>query len=134
MQKKALKWLVLFFLVTPTICSFSQVKKYKLDAKSFYNELISVKDPFIIDTRPGYKFQENRIQNAVLAESQDELLKLTKIIPKDTPIFVYCQIGDRSKRAVKALRGNGFTRVYELEDGLVTWIEAGLPLDTIKLE
>lgn len=39
---------------------------------------------------------------------------------KDTPVYVYCQSGGRSRRAAKILRKNGFTNVTDL-GGIVYW-------------
>jgi rhodanese-related sulfurtransferase len=35
---------------------------------------------------------------------------------------------------MKVLKAEGFTNVYELKDGLVTWLKEDLPLDTKVLE
>jgi len=134
MQNKALKWVLLLLLFIPFTNTFAQSNKHKLKAKKYYHKLNSKIDPLIIDTRPAFKFQESRIQNAVLAEETDELLKLVEIVPKDEPIFIYCQKGDRSKKAAETLKEKGYTHVYELKGGLLRWIEKGLPLDTVKYE
>ena len=39
---------------------------------------------------------------------------------KDTPVYVYCQGGSRSRRAVKILRKNGFANVTDL-GGISSW-------------
>ncbi|MBS2098831.1 rhodanese-like domain-containing protein [Carboxylicivirga linearis] len=134
MQNKALKWVLLLMLFIPLTSTFAQSNKYKLKAKKYYHKLNAKKDPLIIDTRPAFKFQENRIQNAVLAEEIEDLLKLVKIVPKDEPIFIYCQKGDRSQKAAETLKEKGYTKVYELKGGLLKWMDAGLPLDTVKYE
>lgn len=128
------KWLILLFVFTFYQASNAQLGKSRIDARSFQNKIKSSDNVLIIDTRPAYKFQENRIKDAVLAENQDDLLALLRYVPKSTVILVYCQIGDRSKRAVKLIKQEGFKKIYELEDGLNTWIDASLPLDTIELK
>ncbi len=133
MQKSTLKIPIFLFCISISTGIYAQ-KQFRLDANLFYQKIKSSKDPLVIDVRPAYKFQENRIKDAVLAENQEDLLNLLKIVPKSAPVFLYCQYGDRSKRALKCLRQKGFTNVLELEDGLDTWIEEGLPLDTLKLE
>ena len=134
MQNKAFKWVLLLMLFIPLTSTFAQSNKYTLKAKKYYHKLNSKKDPLIIDTRPAFKFQENRIQNAVLAEEIEDLLKLVEIVPKDEVIFIYCQKGDRSQKAAETLKEKGYTKVYELKGGLLKWIDAGLPLDTVKYE
>lgn len=111
----------------------AQNSKSRLNAIEFHQKLNKNKGAIIIDARPAYKFTEDRIEGAILAEDQKSLELLIKDLPKSDPIFVYCQIGDRSKKALKVIKNLGFTEVYELKDGLVTWIENDLPLDTVKL-
>jgi len=56
------------------------------------------------------------------AASLDEL-------DKDLPYFVYCRSGNRSATAIETMKDLGFTEVYELDGGIVSWAEAGLPID-----
>jgi len=119
------------------ICSEGMAQKKKvqrLEPLAFFEALTRQSNALIIDTRPAYKFEEYRLKDAVLAVSQDELLKVVKDQPKHRPLFVYCEIGDRSKRAVKVLAQNGFTKVFELKGGLVVWIEQGFEIDSTVLK
>ncbi len=50
-------------------------------------------------------------------------------LDKETPYFVYCRSGNRSATTIDAMRDLGFTEVYELGGGVVTWAEAGYPLE-----
>jgi rhodanese-related sulfurtransferase len=56
------------------------------------------------------------------AASLDEL-------DKDLPYFVYCRTGNRSSTAIETMKDLGFTEVYELDGGIVSWAEAGLPIE-----
>lgn len=47
---------------------------------------------------------------------------------KETPYFVYCRSGNRSATTIDAMRDLGFTEVYELGGGVITWAEAGFSL------
>ncbi|MCU4174130.1 rhodanese-like domain-containing protein [Carboxylicivirga sp. N1Y90] len=129
----ALKMLFITLGLLGIIHVEAQSSKSRINAQEFHQKLNENKGAIIIDARPSFKFAEDRIRDAILAEDQKTLELLIQDLPKHDPIFVYCQIGDRSKKALKVMKNSGFTEVYELKDGLVTWIEAGLPLDTIKL-
>jgi hydroxyacylglutathione hydrolase len=48
---------------------------------------------------------------------------------KDRPVIVYCEGGDRSGKAIAALKKQGFTRVVNLTGGLRAWQQAGLPVE-----
>jgi rhodanese-related sulfurtransferase len=47
---------------------------------------------------------------------------------KDKPVVVYCKTGVRSSIACNALTSNGFSNVYSLTGGLMSWQEAHLPI------
>jgi rhodanese-related sulfurtransferase len=49
-------------------------------------------------------------------------------IPKDTTVYVICQAGGRSARAVDYLEGQGFDAV-NIEGGTGEWIANGLPVE-----
>lgn len=128
------KAILLLTLILSSTISFSQKNTHLLKAKAFYKQLQSSENPVIIDVRPAKKFSENRIDNAISMESLDDLEELLKDIPKDQTIMLYCQKGDRSKQSRIVFEELDFTNVYELKNGLNTWIKAGLPLDTTKLK
>jgi len=128
---------VLISVLLSGVCSESIAQKKKvqrLEPVAFYEALARQSNAMIIDTRPAYKFEEYRMKDAVLAVSQKELLKVVKDQPKNRPLFVYCEFGDRSKRAVKVLGQNGFTTIYELKGGLEEWMEQGLEIDSTILK
>ncbi len=50
-------------------------------------------------------------------------------LDKDLPYFVYCRSGNRSSQALETMKDLGFTEVYELDGGIITWAEAGLPIE-----
>jgi rhodanese-related sulfurtransferase len=55
---------------------------------------------------------------------------LVDTLSKDTPIFVYCYDGDRSKTACKILtRQLNFSRVYNLKKGLEMWKKMDFPVE-----
>ncbi len=73
----------------------------------------------IIDTRSPQEFAENRIEYAInipvyeLKRKADIILK-----NKNELIIVYCQYGERSKKACQILEAKGYTNVYSLEGGI----------------
>lgn len=83
----------------------------------------------LVDVREGHELAAARIPGAeplpysVLAARAAEVLD-----PAQEMIFV-CRIGQRSRIAVEMLRRAGFPRTYNLRDGMVGWINEGLPLE-----
>lgn len=40
---------------------------------------------------------------------------------KEKPIYLYCRSGNRSAKAANVLAQNGFTKIYDLEGGILKW-------------
>lgn len=53
-----------------------------------------------------------------------------KSLDKDATYAVYCQSGRRSVNAIKKLQDAGFKNLFNLENGILDWQGAGLPLAT----
>ncbi len=45
------------------------------------------------------------------------------------PVLVYCRSGGRSSRALMTFRELGFTQIFHLNEGLMSWEDAGLELE-----
>ena len=78
--------------------------------KEFYEQ----ENAILVDVRQPDEFEKGRIPGARNVPSQRLRGFSLEITDKDTPIFVYCLSGARSARAVRALRGVGFTNVHDL--------------------
>ena len=78
--------------------------------KDYYTQQAAI----LIDVRQPDEYEKGHIPGArsiPLQKLRDFSLEVTD---KDTPIYVYCLSGARSARAVRALRGVGFTAVTDL--------------------
>ena len=73
----------------------------------------------LVDTRSPQEFAENRI-NGILNIPEYEILRIAnRLLPnKNALIILYCQSGDRSKKAYITLTKLGYTNLYELKGGL----------------
>ncbi|UOA08788.1 rhodanese-like domain-containing protein [Methylobacter sp. S3L5C] len=45
---------------------------------------------------------------------------------KDSPVITQCQTGGRSLQAFDVLTSAGFSKVYNMEGGIIAWDKAGL--------
>ena len=71
-------------------------------------------EAILLDVRQPDEYARGHVPGArsvPLQKLRDFSLEVTD---KDTPIYVYCLSGARSARAVRALRGVGFTAVTDL--------------------
>ena len=48
---------------------------------------------------------------------------------KDATLIVCCDTGDRSGKAMAALKKQGYSKVVNLSGGLGAWKQAGLPVE-----
>lgn len=68
----------------------------------------------LIDVRQPDEYGRGHIPGARSVPLQKLRDFSEAVTDKDTPVYVYCLSGARSARAVRALRGVGFTAVTDL--------------------
>lgn len=93
--------------------------------KPFYTEDTAGIDPekeLLLDVRTKAEFQNGTIPGAVNIPLDDLRTGLSGI-PKDKPVFVFCQIGLRGYLAARILMQSGFTQVRNLSGGYRLWKE-----------
>jgi len=116
-------------LLILTSYSKDPVRNYKqLDAVEF-NLLINSKPGVLLDVRTIGEYQNGHIEEAGQLNyyALDFKQKLS-LLPKDQPIYLYCNTGYRSERAARILSEEGYTRIYNLEHGIMEWNLMELPV------
>ena len=84
----------------------------------------------VLDVRTPDEFDQARLADAVNIDFyRSDFEQLLDDLDKDTPYFVYCRSGNRSSTTIELMKDLGFTEVYELDGGIVSWAQAGLPLE-----
>jgi rhodanese-related sulfurtransferase len=81
----------------------------------------------LIDVRRDYEFDRGRIEGARRVEV-NQLVEEAESIAKDRPVVFYCRTGSRSSFAAAAFSEAGWD-AYNLEGGLVAWVEGGNELE-----
>ena len=92
--------------------------------------LINREDALMVDVREPGEYGAGHIlgaKNVPLARIEDGGSDLGK--KKDRPLIVYCDTGNRSGKAIAALKKQGFAHVMNLSGGLGAWQQAGLPVE-----
>ena len=83
----------------------------------------------ILDVRTEREFAAGHIGGAKLIPVQDLERRMGELEGlREKPILVYCRSGRRSAIAAGMMREAGFTELYDLEGGLITWRREGLAL------
>lgn len=81
----------------------------------------------IIDVREDSEWNEQHIPGAIhipLAQLNDRLLELEQY--KQSPVITQCKAGGRSAKAFDVLKLAGFSKVYNMDGGIMAWEKAGL--------
>ena len=81
-----------------------------------------------IDVREPWEFQQVRPLGAKLIPL-GELPKRLEELDPDQPVIIICNSGNRSQTAAGILGQNGFQKVYNVVDGIIGWMEKGLPVE-----
>ena len=92
--------------------------------------LINREEALVVDVREPNEFAAGHVlgaKNLPLARLDASGADLAK--RKERPVIVYCDGGERSAKALAALKKQGFTRVANLSGGIAAWQQAGLPVE-----
>lgn len=127
-KKYTLELLIVAMLLA--VGSFAQQSQV-LNPADFKKIADSVTDKQIIDVRTPEEFESGHIANAVNINFYDEdfAKKIIKL-NKQQHILLYCKAGARSAQAAALLEKKGFTHVYDLEGGIMSWENNSLPVIT----
>ena len=87
--------------------------------------------PTLIDCRESSEWEQGHIPGATLVP----LSTLNQNIhalenKKSSPLILQCRSGKRSLRACQFLSDNGFENLYNLEGGILAWMEEGNDIQT----
>jgi phage shock protein E len=77
------------------------------------------KDVQLIDVRTAQEFNNGFINNAANLNIYQKraFLEGLENFDKEKPIYVYCQVGGRSRNAAQILKKVGFKKIYDLKGG-----------------
>ncbi len=99
----------------------------QISPQEAYSMIMEEEDVFLLDVRTQAEYEEGYIEGAVLIPVS-ELEKRLAEVPMDKKILVYCRSGRRSMTAAELLVNNGYTEVYNIQGGIISWHNAGLPV------
>lgn len=133
MKATLLNFLFIGFLFAS--CNGQTNAKFEsIPAVNFAEKIKSTTQPSIIDVRSPEEFAGQHINNAINIDwNGDNFESKIGKYDKSKPIFVYCMSGGRSKQAAEKLGNMGFTKIYELQGGIMKWNAAGLSVPSDKI-
>ena len=85
----------------------------------------------LIDVRKPSEYVTGYIPNAVNIDflSDDFTSNIDKL-NKQKPVYIYCRSGKRSGKSAIEFEKAGFTKIYDLEGGILNWMSKGLPIES----
>jgi rhodanese-related sulfurtransferase len=89
-----------------------------------------LEEAFVVDVREPWEYREGHVPGAVNIPLSTLPTRLSEL-PKDRPILLVCNSGNRSGVAADFLVQQGFAgeKVYNLEGGTYAWMSHGLPVE-----
>jgi len=93
-----------------------------------WHELIQDPEVIIIDTRNDYEFELGTFKNAINPNTENfrefpEYVEQHLSDKKDKKIAMFCTGGIRCEKSTAYLLEQGFSNVYQLQDGILNYIE-----------
>ena len=129
MTRARLLLLTLLALVASACGGATATDGVRLVDASSAAEAVDEVGTVVLDIRTPQEYAEARIDGAVnidfyATDFADSIAEL----PRDGSYVMYCRSGNRSAEATKLMRDLGFEDVSELDGGILSWANAGLPM------
>lgn len=88
-----------------------------------FREKVTKSKVQLIDVRTPGEFQSGAIKGAKNANlfNQNQFKAVVEKFDKEKPIYLYCQSGNRTRSASSLLVKMGFTDIYDLRGGIMSY-------------
>ena len=97
-----------------------------INSEAFEKQIGAVGDVQLIDVRTSDEVAEGSIPGAVNFDFYaSDFKEMLKVLNKEEPVYVFCRSGRRSNDTAGILKEMGFARIYDLEGGIMAWMESG---------
>lgn len=121
------------FLVILTTLSRMALAQQAVSTTDFAQKLAATPQAQLVDVRTPEEFGKGHLKAARNIDYRsDQFAVMAAKLDKSRPVFVYCQVGGRSRAAANWLNKQGYKTVYELKGGFADWSAAGFPVDAQK--
>ena len=89
-------------------------------------DFIELNDAVLVDVRTEDEYNSGYIENSLNIDYfSNEFSVNADKLDKNTPIILYCRSGNRSSMSANKISKLGFKEIYNLEGGILEWIEEG---------
>ena len=98
----------------------------KLPPAAYAEKIKATPNAQIVDVRTPAEFNGEHLPNAInINWNANNFETEASKLDKSRPVFVYCKVGGRSRQAANKFSELGFTKVYDLEGGILKWAADG---------
>jgi len=127
-------FITLFGLLTSS-CNGQRKEGYEnIEPQEFAKKIEATPNAQIIDVRTPEEFESMHIDNAQnINWNGNDFETKAAALDKNQAVFVYCMVGGRSKKASEKLLEMGFTKVYDLQGGIMKWNAGGFSKPSNKI-
>ena len=120
----AAAYLCLQFVVARERATYRNVSV--AEAKALIETNLSL---LVLDVGSEGEYAQGHLKDAVNIPISDLSRRMNEL-DENSLILVYCRTGKRSAQASSALAERGFTKVFNMQGGLLAWIDSGYPVET----
>lgn len=118
-------YLFLFFAMLWSCNSQTSTAVETISPKDFADKISQTPNAQLIDVRTPGEYASDHIGNAQNIDWNGVSFEADAAkLDKSRPVFVYCKVGGRSANAADKLLQMGFTKVYDLQGGILKWNSA----------
>ncbi len=104
-----------------------------LDVKMAYTRFEQSAGAILVDVRTPEEWAATGVVPGARLISLDQFEQRAPAeLPKDSPIFVICNSGNRSRVASETLVRLGYSQVFNIDGGIQAWLRANLPIEAYK--
>lgn len=87
-------------------------------------------DPLLLDVRTRGEYAAQHVPGSLLIPLNELSSRLEEIADhKGRDVLVICRSGNRSRAASQILVDAGFTSVYNIDRGIIGWVQEGFPVE-----
>ena len=89
-------------------------------------DFIEINNAILVDVRTQDEYNSGYIESSLNIDYlSNDFSENVEKLDKNTPIVLYCRSGRRSSLSAKKLSKLGFKEIYNLDGGILKWIEIG---------
>ena len=121
-----MKYLFILSFTVFFSCNFIYDKSINKINSDELVEFLEINDAILEDVRRDDEYISGHIENSINIDYlSDDFNENIETLNKNIPIILYCRSGNRSYLSAIKLSQGGFKEIYNLEGGILRWIEIG---------